>query len=262
MKKTSKSANKNMGIMAFVKFLAFILPLAVYLLLILFVFPAPNSGFIALGILGSIIIGLGCVNIAGIIDDMYWGHIITVVLIILGSLLIVVSSTIMYTPEIYSRLNESHISFYFIGWTILVISGIYYPFFRHAISLDLRSNGMSKSNIKEKMEGTHNYWWYQRVKDHFSHKWVFWANKLFTIIFPCVCLTQLILGWWSTLFIFTLIALLALLTLNFAMAFLIVETWNQAHSDRSGRASLIILGTFVFPITAAVGLIMYFTKFI
>ena len=152
MKKT-KSVKLNMSVMAFVKFIAFISPLVAYLLLIILAFPAPNSGFIVLGVLGSLLIGLGLVNIAGLIDGMYLGHIITATLIVSGSLFILVSNVITYTQAIYSCLNEDYITFYFIVWCLLAVSGIYYPFFRHAIFLDLRNNGLSKSNVKKKNGG-------------------------------------------------------------------------------------------------------------
>lgn len=260
MKKKPKSL-KNMGVMIFGKFIAFVIPLVVYLLMILLVFPAPNSGFIALGVLGSIIMGLGLVNIVSLVDDMYLGHIITAILLASGALFVIVSSIVMYTPTIYSGLNENHVTFYFVVWLLLMISGIYYLFFRHAISLDLQRNGISKSNIKKKMEGMRNYWWYECLKDQFSYLWIFRANKLFTTIFPCFCLIYLLLGWWSAIFLLVLFALIVLLMLNFAMCFLILATWNHTRTNRVDRSSLIILGAFIFPIAATFGLIIYFIRY-
>ena len=262
MKKKSKSTKNNMSTMALIKFLAFIFPLIMYLLMILFVFPAPNSGFIALGILGCIMLGLGLVNITGLIDKMYLGHILTVGLVASGFLFLFVSSVIMYTPEIYSGLNENHITFYFAVWSLLMISAIYYPFFRHAISLDLQSNGISKSTIKKGMDGIRNYWWYQCFKNQLTYRWIFWANKMFTILFPFVCLVQLTLGWWSEAFIGVLVVLTVLLVLNFAMGFLIVTTWKQVCINRVHRFPTAILLVLVFPIAATLGLIMYFVKYI
>lgn len=254
------SKQKCTGIIAFAKFIALIFPLSVYLVLITAVFPAPNSGFIALGVLGSFVIGLGMVNLAGIIDKMYLGHIVTLILIASGSFLVALSSYIMYSPAIYSEFDETNVSFYFAIWSLLVVSGVYYPFFRHAIFLDLSRNGMSKSNIKKKMEGARNFWWYQSLKESLSYRWVFYTNKLFSIMFPCVCIVQLVLGWWSSVSIGILIAMEILLTLNFTMGLLITATWNQARTDHK-RSSIAIIWIFIFPIVAAIGLITYFVKY-
>ena len=256
-----KSANRNASMMAFVKFVSFIMPLAIYLLSIIWIFPAPNSGFVALGVLGCMIIGLGLVNITGLIDKMYLGHIVTAVLISCGSIFVIVSSIMIYSSAIYSKLNEIQVSFYFMVWSLLAVSGIYYPLFRHAIFLDLRNNGASKSNIKKRMEGTPNYWFYQSLKDQFSYKWVFWVNKLFIMLFPCVCMFQLLLGWMSICFFVVLVALTALLLMNVTMGFLIFATRNHPTADRTRSSSLAGISMSLFPIVAILALIIYYIKY-
>ena len=251
------------NVMIFFRILAFFIPIIVYLLIILLVYPAPNSGFIALGGLGSIIIGLGLVNVVGLVDNLYLGHIITVMLITCGGLFVAASSIVMYTPSIYSKLNEKYITFYFIVWSLLIVSGIYYLFFRSAISLDLRKNGLSKSRIKKNLKGPRNYWWYEGLRDQLSHCWIFSINKLFTILYPSVCLFHSLLGWWRTVSPFILFVLIVLMILNFAMCFLILTTWKLAHFEHShsNSFSLTILGIFVFPVAAVIGLIIYFIEY-
>lgn len=250
-----------MSLMAFLKFLAFIAPLTAYLLIILCIFPISNSGFIALGVLGSIIVGLSLVNIIGYIDNMNFGHVVTLVLFVLGALCITISSIIIYTPSIYDRINEDYVSFYFVTWSLIAVSGIYYPFFRHAISIDLRKNGVSKSSIKKKMDGYKNFWWYESLKNQVQYQWVLSVNKLFTIVFPCVCIFQLLLGWWSAVFLAAVIAVIVLLLLNICMSVLIIITQKYSHTEKPNNTVLITLGLFTFPIAATVGLIIYYSQY-
>lgn len=214
-----------------------------------------------MGVLGSIIVGLSLVNIVGYIDNMNFGHVVTIVLFILGALCIAISSIIIYTPSIYDRINEDYVSFYFITWSLIAASGIYYPFFRHAISIDLRQNGISKSSIKKKMDGFKNFWWYENLKNQVQRQWILSVNKLFTFVFPCVCVFQLLLGWWNTVFLITIIAVITLLLLNICMSVLILMTQKYAHTEKPNNAFLITLGLFGFPIAAIIGLVIYYSKY-
>ena len=249
-----------MSLMAFVKFMAFIIPLIIYILIITVVYPARNSGFIALGVLGSIVMGLGFVNIAGLIDKMYLGHIVTAILLTIGAFCVALSSVLLYTPSLYTALDESQITFYFLAWGLLLVAGLYYIAFRSAISSDLRRNGFSKTRIKKSMEGLRNYWWYENLKDEFSHKWLVVVNKLFTMVYLSSCLFHLLVGWWPAVRFITFSALIVLQILNFAMCYIIIATWKQVYSNRPRHPALPLL-ILVFPVSAVVALFFYFIKY-
>ena len=111
-KRVRKKDNKKkrgsliVGLINFVKFLALMLPLVIFIVVTTWLYPAPNSGFLALGILGCFVLGLGFVNIAGMLDEMYLGHLTTAILLLIGAGFVAISSVILYVPQIYSQLND------------------------------------------------------------------------------------------------------------------------------------------------------------
>lgn len=245
---------------AFVNILALFLPSFLYMVITTWIFPSPNSGFLVLGYLGNFIFGLGLVNIVGNINGLYMGHIITISAFGTGLLLITTSSLVMYVPAIYSKMNENVITFYFFVWSLLVVSGIYYLFFRYAARLDLRKTGLSKTAIKKAMKGMKNYWWYELLKNNFSNSWVYGINKLFTIIFPlCLCV-HLLFGWWHVLFPIITGIVCLLLMLNSVMYWLNFVTWNYVHSERPDKLGIERLVGFVFPLVACIALIVYLLR--
>lgn len=260
-KKTKKNKRaKNIRLVAFVKFVAFISPLVIYLLFISYICPAPNSGFIVLGVVGSFAVGLGMVNIAGSLDQLYLGHLVTLIALIVGTILIAASSLVIYTPSIYSQLNEDNVSFYFIIFSVLVVTVIYYLFFRHAVTLYLCSGGMSKTSVKKAMVGLRNYWWYDSLKDDMSNQWIYWVNKLYTLIFPCTFTVHLCMGWWKKMFPIITTSTCLLLGLNFIMYWLNFSTWDYAKVKHKKTSPLFLLGGFVFPAAACFAIVKYLTQ--
>ena len=83
----------------------------------------------ALGCVGSLMMGLGLANAVGKFNQLSFGHLVSIITLGSGMLLLLVSSLVMYIPSIYSKLREEYVTFYFIIWTVLLVCGIYYPFF-------------------------------------------------------------------------------------------------------------------------------------
>lgn len=194
-KKKSKRRNKNPSIVALLRVSAFLFPLPVYLFFVLFLFPAPNSGFLVLGIVGSFAVGAGLMNIAGLYDDNYLGHAITGVALGFGSLLILVSSVIMYVPSIYTKFDERYVTLYYLVWTALIMCAIWYMFFRHAVKLHLRDRGISKTSIDKALKGKRNFWWYEVAQREYSMGWIYILNKGFTILFAIAVIVHMVIGW-------------------------------------------------------------------
>lgn len=256
-----KKEKNRYGLYAFVNLLALFLPCFLYMVITTWIFPSPNSGFLILGYIGNLILGLGFVNIAGNLSGMYLGNIVTFSAFGVGSLLITASSLVMYVPAIYSRMDESIITFYFIIWIVFAVSGMFYMFFRYAARLDLRKAGLSKTAIKKAMKGIKNYWWYEALKNDFNHSWVYRINKLFTMVFPLSVCLHLFLGWLRVLSPVITGIVCLLLLLNSVMYWLNFVTWNIAHSERPNKLGVERLAGFIFPIVACVALIIYLVRF-
>lgn len=258
--KKKKKENPKYGLIGFVKFLSFIIPLVLYLLIILLICPSPNSGFIFMGVIGCFIFGLGLVNVAGLLDDGYLGHLLTFIPILIGSLLLGISSLIIYTPSIYSKIDEHQVSFYFLSLAVLLVSIIYYVFFRGAVSNYLREKGLSKTKIKELTKGTRNFWWYEKINETYKVNWVFHLNKAYTIVYIATLLLHLFLGWWSMLIPMITILVCLVLALNIPMWYLVVRTRRQVSSKKSDNTMLFWLGGYLFPTLAIIAIIMFCFK--
>ncbi len=255
MRKQDKHSH-HIGLISFAKFMALMFPPILYLVFILLIYPAPNSGFIALGVLGSFIIGLGLLNVCGLLDGMYLGNVVTIVVILPGTLFVSVSSLIMYTP-IYSQLKEEYIAFYFIVWSLLFVCGIYYCFFRHAVKLYLQGMGFSKSKIKEALRGKRNFWWYESLYLSINDKWIYWLNKTFTLVFLPTVILHILLGWWKWMFPVITGLTVLLLIMNLAMYWLIFSTWDFAKSKKKRKTPIERLGGFAFPFAGIIAVTIY-----
>lgn len=258
MRKTaSKKKKERFGIMAFLKFIALILPLSIYVLLITCVFAPPNSGFIATSIIGCFAIGLSLVNLVGLLDDMYLGHIVTASLAALGAVLVAVSSVVIYVPAIYTQLNEQHISFYFLVWAILGVLAVYYLLFRYAVGLFLQNDGMSKTAVKKSLKGSANFWWYQAHKERQGFAWIYHINKLFTILFPLVGIVHGLVGWLKIVFPFVTAMICVLALLSLCMYYVVFATWDVVKSSpRKASKAKMSIG-FVFPFMALAAIVLY-----
>ena len=265
-KRVRKKDNKKkrgsliVGLINFVKFLALMLPLVIFIVVTTWLYPAPNSGFLALGILGCFVLGLGFVNIAGMLDEMYLGHLTTAILLLIGAGFVAISSVILYVPQIYSQLNEKYITFYFVIWTFLALSAIYYGFFRGAVGLHLQEKGLSKGRIKKAKTGCRNYWWYEDLHQKTDLRWIYKVNMAYTILFLCALVLQICVGWWKAVFPFTAGLTCALLALNVPMYSLIVSTRCLARTDKRKLSELEWMTGFLLLIAAFVGVILLLAK--
>ena len=257
-KKKHTSVNySKMKVSGFLKFLALVLPLISYVMITTFVFPSPNSGFISLGIIGSFIFGLGLVNITGHLDDSNLGYEISVITCGLGSIMIGISSAIMYIPAIYSKIDEQQVSFYFLTWTVILVAVILYAFFRSAMKRYMRNQGVSKSRIGELFKGKANFWLYNTAHASLNLKWMYHINKLFIISFLIGSVVHLFLGW--SRFFSPFIALLAvvILTSCIPMWSLVISTWSQGSSAKKNTYNIGLYLGYLLPLGAIAATILY-----
>ena len=136
-KKKSPANYSKMKAVGFLKFIALIFPLLTYVIITTFVFPAPNSGFIFLGIIGSFIFGFGLVDIVGYLDNLNLGIQVSGFAFGLGGIMTGISSVIMYIPAIYATIDEQQVSYYFL---FFYLGG--YPSFDYLIHILSRCHEM------------------------------------------------------------------------------------------------------------------------
>lgn len=262
MKKTNKkkTAAPKQGLTNFIKFVGFILPLALYIVATVWLYPAPNSGFLVLGYVGCFVLGLGLVNIVSLLDEMSLGNAVSAILLLLGAGLVAISSVIIYVPSFYSQINEDHITLYFVIWTMILLSVIYYGFFRGAVMLYLQGKGLSKTYVRKATKGSRNFWWYEELNQQIGLSWIYFVNKTYTLLFLCTIVLQICLGWWSIMFPITMAVTIILLVLDIPMYYLVFSTWCLARAERKKSSHLELLAGFILPIGACIGLISFFTK--
>lgn len=256
----NKKKEMNTSITVFIKALAFLIPMPLYLLFVVFIFPSPNSSFLFLGVVGTLFLGLGLVSITGLFDKMYFGHMITSILFGLGASMITISSFVMYTPLVYSKVNEQYMSLYFVLWTALIICLIWYIIFRNGITIKLKQSGLNSKRISELTQGLKNYWWYQSVQKTYDLKWLYYLNKLFTTIYAVTILVHLLLGWWTPIVIIPVVSvctlcLLAVLLWGASLA----HTNKTAGSITTQFVFRVILG-LVLPVALCASIIILYWK--
>ena len=266
MSKKNKKKNKsqNYGMVGFLRVSALIIPLPVYLLFTVFLFPAPNSGFLVLGIVGSFAIGIGLMNIAGLYDDNYFGHAVTAIFLGIGSLLILVSSLIMYVPSIYSKFDERYVTLYYLVWTALAICAIWYVFFRGGVKLHIRGKGVSKTTIEKSLKGNRNFWWYEQAHTEFDLGWIYYLNKGFTVLFPFVGLLHLLLGWIRIMSIISAAGCCLLCVMCEPMW--VLATMSARHLNipdaKRKQSGISTLAAMIFPAMMCVTILIYLFKYL
>lgn len=255
MKKETKKGQP--GVINFIRVLAFMLPLVAYLMLVTWLYPV-NSGFIVLGIAGCFILGLGFMNVVSALDDMSLGWGVSAVVMLIGSALVAVSCVMMYVPSIYGQLNEYRITFYFVIWTFLALSAVYYGFFRGAVNRCLQGKGWSKTKIKKAKKGLCNYWLYRQLGQQADMRWICRINQVYVLLFPLVVVIQLLFGWWNVVYPVTMGATVLLLLLNIPMYYLVFSTWGCLKKEKKERLKLEVAVGFLLPIAAVIVLIRLF----
>ncbi|MBQ7346203.1 MAG: hypothetical protein IJW45_09130 [Oscillospiraceae bacterium] len=183
------------GILAVCGIVALLLPLTIVTLVAEVWYPAPDSGFKILTIVGGFIIGIGLFNIVAAWIGQYLGHWVTVGCLLLGGAILAVSLVILYVPDIYASFDEAMVSYYFGAMLFNVLIPIFYLPFRFAVGSWLKRKGMSKKRIKGLKKGAAAFWWYEQIHKEVDLGLIYYANKLVTIIYPIELGLGLIFGW-------------------------------------------------------------------
>ena len=86
--------------------------------------------------------------------------------------------------------------YYFVTLLFFSIPVIIYIVFRSALSRYLRVRfKIGKSRMKKATKGKKNYWWYAQLAKRYNFRFLYFTNKLFTILFPIGFILHLLFGW-------------------------------------------------------------------
>lgn len=182
-------------ILAICGIIALLLPYAIFLVITVFMYPAPNSGFLALGFIGTFIIGIGFFNIVAAFINQYLGHLVTLGAFLIGGALTALSCVILYTPDIYSLFDEDMVTFYFVNLFFLALPPIYYVFFRSAMGSWLERRKIRKREIRRLMKGKRNFWWYEAIHNEYGIGVIYFINKFVTIAYPIGAVLSVLFNW-------------------------------------------------------------------
>lgn len=239
-----------------------VLPLIIFILVTSVFFPAPNSGFLFLAMVGCFIIGIGIFNLVAAWIGQYLGHWVTLGCFLLGGLLVAISCVIIYIPDIYALFDEEMVSYYFMSMLFLALPPIFYMMFRFAIGSWLRRKKISKSRIKKLKKGKKNYWWYEAIHEQYDMGLLYHLNRFLTVSYPITLGMSILLGWLRAMAPF-ISGLYALMSLTVAVMNLFSSVQNNLdeygvpvvilRQAKSKRIDSIIfdLAIAAFPLSAA-----------
>lgn len=250
--------------------LSMLIPVGIYLLFTAFLYPAPNSGLMMIGLAGAFIIGICLICIPSLLKSIKegsggWGIIIAVCgLIGIGAT--TVSCIVMYVPFIYEQLDETVITYSVVLSIALLFLALWYIFFRISVSQWMQHRGISKTAFKKELKGVKNYWWYEALHKKYNLTIVYWCNKTFTLIFAVISVLSLLLGWWKGAHLITCILFCLLCAIScFMFGFSLIQ-WHLYEFgkkvpilyNKSGRtkkwmldSGLLRMVIVVFPILLA-----------
>ena len=255
MTKMRKNAAKSDGLVNFLRVLGLVLPLSIYLAFTTIVCPSPNSGFLALGCFGAMIVGLGLINVVGMIQKLHLGHLVTFLLISTGAIFIGISLIVMYVPEIYALWDEHTVTLYFFVWISLVAMAIFYFFSRRNVHNVLRERKISKSRIKELLKGKKNFWWFEAVHETYEMGSFYLVNKLFTSAFAIILLVHATIGLFRPIALVVSFGTALLCFLSSALFWL--ASAPLTSDKKKDLNMLIVVGVSFFFVLNGVALVYY-----
>ena len=187
--------------------IAALIPITAYAVLIT-VLDVQSSGLMLLGLIGSIAIIIPIAGLSMVVARFADGKKMrqedrkslkfSVIFLLVCLLFIAICLIFSLTPEIYSEINESLLSFYAFGILVIAMFGAFYRFFsRRAIDNRFRRYGLSKSTINKLKKGTKNYWWYEALNKECGMGILYPCNKYFTLSFFIGSAIHIVLGWLS-----------------------------------------------------------------
>ena len=227
-KKRKKKSSENTSLQTACFAVGLLLPAVLYLFLMLAVFDTHDSPFLMLGFFGAFGVGVG---VAAVVASFFWRLPIGVLGIVpfaVGAILILISSLLMFAPELKTLLNTEMVSYSFITVGFLAFSLIFYMLFRFSLESWLkRVHRMSNTYIRKSKKGKRNYWWYETLHREVGLGILYGMNKLYTLLFPAALALTLLTGYFRPMSIPICALVTAVSLLTAAMSVFVYAQHNK-----------------------------------
>lgn len=253
-----KQHPKAYGLLCFIGITVLFLPMLLLMLFCIFLYPAPNSGFLILAFIGAFSIGIGFFNIVAAWIGQYLGHKVTAFCLLIGAVLTAISLVIMYVPDFYRIFDEAAINCYFIQLIFCMLPPIYYLPFRHFFNKCLpEKTGLTEKRIKRMQKGIRNFWLYESIHQEYDLGFRYKLNKIFLYLYVACTALFLLTGWHRIMIPVTTgaICLCILLCVPLQLVTPIGTTHNSIFPRIRFAANS--CSAIVFPLLAVFGLIRW-----
>lgn len=173
----------------------FFIPSVMFSYFTFFLFPAKEPLLLLIGFLGCLIIGIGLILIYVFFKDKDKKRKEEITNLsampLVGLMFVIVSCVLSYGSISVDdgKLGSRLLSVFFVLLFVLSYFG-----FRDAITLFLRSQKVSKTNIKKSLKGKKNYWFLQELHEKFDLGSLYTMNKVF-LLFCIVTIASVLLAW-------------------------------------------------------------------
>lgn len=224
--------------------LTWLLPYFIFTALIFGVFPARDSSFAYLGMVGCFFLGFAGFVAVGSLDHSAFGFgffpSIFLAAFSIGAALVAASAVLLYVPQVYDHFDDKMDSFYFLSWGVLLLTALAYLLFRPNITALYRRRGLSRTRIKSLKKGKRNFWWLEALQQEHSLGLLYYFNKAFTVLYLITVIAQASLGWWkwSTVPLAALIALCAVLIGTMLLISAIKSDFEVITDQKNGLGRL------------------------
>lgn len=247
-----KQHPKAYGLLCFIGITVLFLPMLLLMLFCIFLYPAPNSGFLILAFIGAFSIGIGFFNIVGAWIGQYLGHKVTAFCLLIGAALTAIALVIMYVPDFYRIFDEAAINHYFIQLIFCMLPPIYYVPFRVSFSEMIpEKTGLSEKRIERMKQGMRNYWLYESIHQEYDLGFRYMLNKVFLYLYVACTALFLLTGWHRVMIPVTTGAVCLCFLLCIPLCLFTSEGTTQRNAVQWFR----FIGTLLFPLLAIYTLI-------
>ena len=212
------------------------LPTILFGLIRFLVLSAPKSGWVVLGFIGSLIIGIGLISTIIKRGNSKIKKNFLLSCLTIGTLLIAIGELLEYHAHLFSI---DIVSYYFTTLSFYTFWAVFYPAFRllGIHSFLRKEKKLSKTHIKKLMIGKRNFWWYENIHKEFNIGVFYYLNKVYTILFLFCFSLHLIFGLFRkvSLVICPLSVILYLLS-----AVLFEFSWIRLRIDQYGQPFILL----------------------
>lgn len=193
-----KKADRKTSLSIFLCMIAMVIPLALFIFFMIWL-NAPNSGFLAIGILGALITGVGLmVLVVGLFESKDCSGILLILPVLgFGIILMALSLCIVLIPAFYGLFSEKTVTYYFVQGCFLALTSITYINYRLSLFQQLRDQGNTRKELKTMMKGMANYWWYNSLRGTHLPQGHYYLNKAFVCTYFPALMIHTVIGWWK-----------------------------------------------------------------